>query len=194
MPARNADGPGPADPVTELEGQELFARAMSLAQGGDLVRAEQYIVASIQQGYPEDRALPALLRVCVAASRMRVALGYAQPYLQRHPDDWRLRYLVATIHHGLGNLEQAQEELLRVIEAAPNQPMPRYLLATILVAQGEVSAGQEQAGHYLRIAPSGEHARELEDLLDHARVADATQSGDLEEASPPEEALEESRP
>jgi len=180
----DSDGPGPADPVTEVEGDELFARAMSLAQGGDLVRAEQYIVAAMQQGYPEERALPTLLRVCVAASRMRVALGYAEPYLRRNPDDWPLRYLVASIHAGLGDLAAAQSELERVVEGAPDRPKPRYLLAKVLLEQGEIAAAEGHMRHYLTIAPEGEYAREIEDRLARVSATEGAEERELTEADP----------
>ena len=43
-----------------------------------------------------------LVRVCIASSRLRAALGHAEPFLRRHPDAWQLRYLVAAIHLALG--------------------------------------------------------------------------------------------
>jgi len=164
-------GPGPADPVADAHPEALFQHALALAQAGDLVRAEQYLAASIDRGYPEDRAMPVLIRVCVAASRLRIALGYAEPYLERHPDAWSLRYVVATIHLGMGDGVRARHELERVVQAAPEEPDPHFLLALVLRDEAGDPAGAEQhLRRYLELAPEGHHAAEARDALSRAGV------------------------
>lgn len=169
--------PPPGDPVQEVPGEQLFAQGVSLAQAGDLVRSEQYLLAALERGYPEDRLMPVLLRVLIAASRLRVALGYAEPYLARNPDAWPLRYLVATIHLGMERPELARRELERVIATAPDAPDPHFLLGIVLRdAAGDAAAAEPHFQRYLELAPEGSHANEARDAL--ARVPVATVAGD----------------
>ncbi|HEY8431529.1 MAG TPA: hypothetical protein VIL20_24280, partial [Sandaracinaceae bacterium] len=99
--AARQGGAPPPDPLETVTAEQLYAQGVSLGRSGDYVRAEQYLVAAIDRGYPEERALPALMAVCVEASRLTAALAYAEPFLARHPTHWPLRLLVASIHMGL---------------------------------------------------------------------------------------------
>ncbi|MCS6799506.1 MAG: tetratricopeptide repeat protein [Myxococcota bacterium] len=153
--------PPPADPVMHLDGRELLRRGVALASRGDLVRAEQYLVAAMQRGEPPERVLPVLLRVCIAASRLRAALDYATPHLERNPHDWALRLVVASIHLGLDRPQRARVELERVVAQVPDRPEGHYLLAVVL---RDHAADLERARHhferYLELAPQGPHAAE----------------------------------
>jgi tetratricopeptide (TPR) repeat protein len=155
-------GPPPGDPLASVRASDLYRRGVALARAGDFVRAEQYLTTAIARGYPEARALPALLRVCVASSRLRAALGHAEPYRQRNPDAWSLRYLVASIYLGVGESDRARESLERVIADAPRQADPHYLLGIVL--RDELGDRAEAARHfasYLALAPRGAHAAEV---------------------------------
>ena len=63
------------DPIADIEGQELYDTGLRLARTGDLLRAEQYVKGAMERGFPVERALPALLKICIAASRLNAALG-----------------------------------------------------------------------------------------------------------------------
>lgn len=152
------------DPLQAAPGKVLFAHGKALADAGDFVRAEQYYRAAIARGYPKQRAIPYLVRACVSASRLHDALQHARPYLQEFPDDWRLRQVIAAILAALGEYPEAKEQLVRVIDDAPNQALPHYALAVLLRDQLEDS---EQARihflKYLELAPEGRHASESKD-------------------------------
>lgn len=166
-----AEEPPPGDPVQEVPAENLFARGVALAQRGDLVRAEQYLAASLERGHPEEQVMPMLLRVLVAASRLRVALQYAEPYLERNPDAWSLRYLVASIHLGMGDAPLARRQLERVVESAPDEPDPHYLLAVVLRDEvGDPAAAEAHFRRYLELAPEGSHANEVRDALRRVQV------------------------
>lgn len=155
-------GPPPGDPLASVRGSDLYRRGVALARAGDFVRAEQYLTTAIARGYPEARALPALLRVCVASSRLRAALGHAEPYLERNPDAWSLRYLVASIYLGVGEADRARESLERVIADAPDQAGPHYLLAIVLRDElGDRPGAARHFASYLALAPRGPHAAEV---------------------------------
>jgi len=161
------EGAPPTDPVAEASAEELFATGMASASGGDLVRAEQYLAAAGARGYDETKIIGPLVRVCVAASRLRQALLYAQPYLRTHPDDWRLRFVVATIHLGLESVADARRELARVVLAAPEVPEPHFALASLLRERlRDDAAARPHFERYLVLAPTGAHADEARVALD----------------------------
>ncbi len=161
------EGAPPTDPVSEASAEELFATGMASASGGDLVRAEQYLAAAGARGYDETKIIGPLVRVCVAASRLRQALLYAQPYLRTHPDDWRLRFVVAMIHLGLESVADARRELDRVVLAAPEVPEPHFALATLLRERlHDDAAARPHFERYLALAPTGAHADEARVALD----------------------------
>lgn len=189
-----------ADPVSEVPAAELFQRGAQLGQSGDFVRAEQYLVAAMARGYPEDEAMPLLLRVCIASSRLQAALSYAEPYLERNPDAWPLRHLVASLHLALGHAERARDELMRVIQTAPDQAEPYYLLALVLRdGLGEPEQAAPLLARYLELAPDGPHAREASDMMPVAvnaaeAAADAQDPETTESAAEPAAATEPAAP
>ena len=162
------EGSPPTDPVADVSKEQLFDTGMSFASQGDFVRAEQYLAAAGARGYDETQLIGPLVRVCVAASRLRQALLYAEPYLRRHPDDWRLRFVVAAIQLGLDRVADAKTALERVVTAAPDAPEPHFALATLLRERMRDEPGSKpHFERYLALAPTGPHA-------DEARVALAT--------------------
>lgn len=121
-----------ADPLAKIEAEHLFRDGQTLAARGDLIRAEQYLAAAIRNGYPAERALPTLMRVCIASSRLGAALQHASPQLQLHPEDHQLRFLVASVLVGLGRHDEAQRELERVITGKPDHAEAHYMLGLLL--------------------------------------------------------------
>lgn len=150
------------DPLDSITAEELYRRGVLLVQAGDSVRAEQYIAAAIDRGFSEEQAMPALMHACVQASRLSAALNYAEPYLARHPGQWPLRLLVASIHMGLAQHERARAELDRVLRDAPEDPPEaHYFLGVLLRDELEDMEGaREHFRRYLALAPEGAHRDE----------------------------------
>ena len=151
-----------SDPLDSVSAEELFRRGRLLTDAGDHIRAEQYISAAIQRGYPEERALPALMQACLAASRLVAALQYAEPYLARHPDHWALRVLVASIHMGLDHAGRARDELLQVLRDAPEEPPQAHYFLGVLYRDSldDPARAAEHFARYLALEPEGEHRAE----------------------------------
>jgi TolA-binding protein len=142
----------------------LFRRGRDAAERGDSVRAEQYLSLALDRGYDAERALPFLLQVCVSSSRLRAALDHAEPYLRDHPDAETLRYLVATIHVGLGQTNEARVELEQLLHANPDSIDAHYLLG-VLDSDGDVESARTHFRTYLDVAPKGERAPEVRSRL-----------------------------
>lgn len=151
----------PGDPLNRVQGRQLYQQALSFSQTGDLVRAEQYFVASLERGMDERSVMPPLIRTCVAASRFRAAVGYATHYLERHPEDVPLRFLTATIQAGLGENHAARRAFEDVIQRNARHAGAHYNLATLLRdGYNDPRGADEHFRRYLEIEPSGEHAEE----------------------------------
>ena len=161
----SASGAPVPDPLQDAESRELFERGVALAQQGDLLRAEQYLASAIDRGYDEAEALPVLLRVCVASSRIASAIRYAEPYLAHHPDDWGLRYLVASLYLGVGDLDAARGHLDRILEARPGAAAPHYLMGVTLRRMAVDGESRRHLRRYLALAPEGEFADEVRGML-----------------------------
>jgi tetratricopeptide (TPR) repeat protein len=142
-----------------------------MAAAGDLTRAEQYIGAAMVRGYPENQALPVLIRVCIAASRLRVAVGYAEPYLDRNPRDWSLRLVVASLYLGLGEPVKARRHLELVMAAHPEEAETYYLMGLLMRDEvGDPTAAERHFARYLRLEPDGPHHEEAEHALSTIRI------------------------
>ena len=154
------------DPLADADADQLYEHGLGMAQRGDLIRAEQYILAAIEKGFDRREALPSLLRVCVASERYAIALRHARPYLREHPEDWSLRYLVATLHIAVGSDDVARVELEKVIRDAPEQPVPYYTLGMLHREQhSDMDAARQYLERYVELAPEGDHADEVRDML-----------------------------
>jgi tetratricopeptide (TPR) repeat protein len=149
------------DALDRVAPDQLYQRGELLARSGDMLRAEQYVSVAVQRGYPERAALPLLLRVCVASSRFGLALQHANPYLQHHPDDYRLRYLVAAVQLGMNRTDAAQRELERVLRDAPEYADAHYLLGVILRDHGDEVGAAAHFDAQQRLDPNGLHGAEV---------------------------------
>lgn len=107
------------DSFERASAQELYAWAERLAERGDDVRAEQYAVLAVSRGVPMTQALPLLLRVCLRASRVTAAVAHVEPHLRVHPENYRLRHLLASMYLALDQAQDAERELRRVLLDAP---------------------------------------------------------------------------
>ncbi|HKO48564.1 MAG TPA: tetratricopeptide repeat protein [Polyangiaceae bacterium] len=176
-PAAAAGSSGDVDPLQRQPPEALFERGEQSAARGDTVRAEQYLQLAIDKGYDRRRALPVLLSVCLSSGRLRAALNYAEPELRLRPDDAELRYLVASIHLGLGQRDEARGELEQLLRSHPNQSAALYLLGVIEADDfGEPALARGYFQRYLSKAPRGAHAPEVQNRLSEidARMAVAT--------------------
>ena len=162
----SSSGGATPDPLDDVDPNELYSHGLGMAQRGDLIRAEQYILAAIEKGFDRASALPSLLRVCIASERYAIALHHATPYLQEHPEDWALRYLVATLHLAVGSDERARSELEKVIRDAPEEPVPYYTLGMLhRERHSDDNAARQYFERYIELAPAGSHAEEVRELL-----------------------------
>jgi tetratricopeptide (TPR) repeat protein len=168
------------DPLQTVPADQLFAHGEQLAAQGDAVRAEQYLSAAMQRGFPAQRVLPLLLRVCLVSSRLGAALQYAAPYLQLHPEDHHLRYLVATVQLGLSRTHEAQRELQRILREAPDYADAHYLLGVILRDyEHDAVAAAAQFQRHQELDPSGLHALEVAAWLrEHAELSTPARFGE----------------
>jgi tetratricopeptide (TPR) repeat protein len=155
------------------ERNRLFELGRRAAERGDSVRAEQYLSLALDRGYPEARILPLLLRVCIAGSRLRAALDHAEPYLREHPEQDALRLLVASIHIGLAQPEQARAELDSLLRRNPRFDEALFLRA-ILLASSDAEAARADLRAYLDIAPKGSHAPEVRSRLSELALLEPT--------------------
>lgn len=155
-------------PLASVSAEQLYELGVAYARRGDMVRAEQYISSAKDRGYSEAETVTWLVRISVASARYNSALGYAEPYLRRHPDDWSLRFLIGNIHDALGDSERAKQEFERVVREAPNEALPHYRLG-ILYADSfkQYDAAIPHFRRYLELAPEGRHAAEVRSLLDN---------------------------
>jgi tetratricopeptide (TPR) repeat protein len=172
----NGGGTTPgADPLTEVSPEQLYAQGEQLARTGEALRAEEYLSAALQRGYPAEQVLPLLLKVCLAASRLGAALNYAQPYLQLHPEDYHLRYLVAAVLFGQSRPAEAQRELTRVLQQKPDFAHAHYLLAVILRDHAQDIPGATQHFRmHQQLDPRGLHGAEVAAwLAENAHEAEA---------------------
>jgi tetratricopeptide (TPR) repeat protein len=164
----------PATPrsLGEVAPAELFEKGRLLANTGDHVAAEQFLVAALRRGYPEEACVRELVRVCVAGGRMDSALTHAEPYLERHPEDFRLRQVVASVYLALGDIAQARGELERVIEVEPAVPEAQFLMAVLLRDDfSDPESARLHFANYLALAPNGDHASEARFWLKRAERA-----------------------
>lgn len=176
-PGASATRPGSS---AGARGQEawFFRQGLAAAERGDGVRAEQYLAMAREHGYPAERVLPALLKVCLASSRLRAALDYAEPYLRQHPDQDALRFLVANIHVGLGQHEDALAELDRLTTRNPRFN-EAYFLRAALLFDHDAAAAIAALRSYLELAPQGVHAAEARSRLSELLLREGASSPEL---------------
>ena len=87
--------------------------------------------------------------------------GYATPYLDTHPRDWRLRYLIGTILAGLDENQAARREIERVLADNDRHAEAHYLLATLLRERFNDPTGADaHYRRYVEIEPAGAHVEE----------------------------------
>lgn len=149
----------------EQSPQKLLERGKLFASIGDLTRAEQYMASALERGADPRAALPLLLRVCVEARRYRAAITHAEGELLKHPQDMRLRFLVANLYAGIDETKRAREHLEVVIAALPNDAEAHYVLAVLLRDSNDLEGADRHFREYLRLDPRGSHVDEARGSL-----------------------------
>jgi tetratricopeptide (TPR) repeat protein len=145
---------------------KLVARGRAFASVGDLTRAEQYLSAAIDIGGDPAVILPQLLTVCIDANRYRVAIAYATPWLERHPRDRKLRFVVASLRTNVGDALGARADLERLVTDGPNDARVHFAYAVLLRDYlGNHAEADDQFRAYLRLDPNGPHAEEARSAL-----------------------------
>lgn len=140
---------------------KLFERGKGFASVGDWTRAEEYLAAAIEAGADERKVMPVLLQVCAADHRYRVAIAYAEPYVQKHPDDVATHFVLGTLYAAVGEAVQAKSELGRVLAAKPNAANAHFALAVVMRDHdNDLVAADRHFREYLRLEPRGQHAEE----------------------------------
>ena len=188
LPACGASGrPEPSTPAAaeapQQERERLFQLGARAAKGGDSVRAEQYLSMALERGYPKERALPMLLQVCLAGSRLRSALDHAEPYLQEHPELDALRFLVANIRLGLGQQDRALEQLDLLLRRNPRFDDALFLRAVLLMPR-DADASRNGFRDYLDVAPHGPHSAESRSRLSELALHEASTGTKVSERAP----------
>jgi tetratricopeptide (TPR) repeat protein len=153
------------DPLRQVSAKSLYRTGAAFADQGDYVRAEQYLVAALAKGYSEDKVLPVLLRACLESSRLRAGISYAEPYLSRHPEDWRLRFVLATVYASLGETSRARSELHRVLETSPNFGGAHFALGKLSLEELDLTGAKKHFKRYLVLEPHGIHAAEAKEAM-----------------------------
>ncbi len=158
-------GAPPDDPIANVGAAQLRSQGLAFARRGDLIRAQQYLSAAMQKGFDEQVVVPELVKVCVASSRLRAALAFAEPYLDRHPQDAGMQYVVGTIHMALGNLHRATEHLAGALEPGNLMHDAYFSLAMIAHERGQFDVEREKLEHYLDARPDGRYAAKAKTML-----------------------------
>jgi tetratricopeptide (TPR) repeat protein len=137
----------------------LQRRGEAAAMGGDFTRAEQYFVAAIKAGGDQRLLTKRLIVVCVNDARYPAAASYGEDYLRAHPSDTDVRYAIATVYIGVGELAHARDELTRVVHERPEIADAHYALASVLREQGDALLDADlQFREYIRLEPNGQYA------------------------------------
>lgn len=151
-------------------GSEAFHKGRQALLRGDYTRAEQYLKLALEDGYAPRQTVLLLVQTCLAGSRFRAALNYAEPHLQNHPEDKALRYLVATVHLGLGHKREGLRQLNLLAARAPGYPDTYFLRGAARWDEGDPAA-EVDFERYLSLAPEGRHAAEVRSHLSDIRLA-----------------------
>jgi tetratricopeptide (TPR) repeat protein len=150
----------------EARPDQLLDRARAFAAVADYTRAEQYLMLALASGAEEQQVAPSLIEVCIKDQRYRAAIQHAEQYLRKHPRQYRLRFVGATLHAAIGDVARAREELEKVLSVNPEYAEAHYALAVLLRDEiGNHSQADLHFRAYLRLAPRGNHAEEATDSL-----------------------------
>jgi hypothetical protein len=126
----------------------------------------------MKEGAERPAVLPHLLRACLRSSHLRAALIHAEPYLLEHPEADALRYLVATIHMGLGQRSEARRELGLLLQRDENNPDAHFLLG-IVEATANPEAARVHFASVIEHSTDEEQKTEIRSRLAELALRDA---------------------
>lgn len=188
---RGRTTPPPADPIAAAPAAQLRGQGLAYARRGDFVRAQQYLAAAKLKGYESRIIVPELVKVCVAGSRLRAALLYGEPYLQRHPEDAGMSYVVGTIHLALGDIHRATVHLNGALRAEDLMIDAAFSLALVASKEGRVKEQARFLRQYLSVKPAGRYSTQAKVMLAKLSVLDHQESGRVGEIVTVPNALQE---
>jgi len=146
--------------------EKLYERGRAFAALGDHTRGQQYLSLALEAGGDPALIAPLLIRVCIEGERFLAALDYGRAYLKNHPDDARLRFVVASLEGAVGDAAAALAELRVVTEESPEDAEAHYALASLVRDRhGDPYEADRHFREYLRILPGGPHASEVRAAL-----------------------------
>lgn len=166
-----------ADPGAELRSRiavversqqpaEAVRKARGFASIGDFTRAEQYLRVALSTGADEREVMPLLVQVCVRDQRYLDAIQHVEGYLKHHPDDHRLRFVLASLEAAVGNHDRARAEYEKVLAHESSNAEVHYALGVMLRdALARFAQADQHFREYLRLRPSGDHAEEARAAL-----------------------------
>lgn len=150
-----------ANPTPVPNPEQLLEIARAADQLGDNLRAQQYLLAAARSGASPKLTLPLLLRSYVADGQYRLAIDTARDYLRAHPEDARLRLLLASLYEATQLEAAAIEQYERVLSELPSDADAHFALAELLHELGrEPGRADQHFRAYLALAPHGDNAAE----------------------------------
>ncbi|HEY2735526.1 MAG TPA: tetratricopeptide repeat protein [Polyangiales bacterium] len=150
----------------QLTAAELLDIAHASEQMGDSLRAQQYLLAALERGADERSTVASLLRLYIADNQYPLAIDLVEDRVRRHPEDARLRMLLASLYDAIELDASAMEQYRRVLQITPNEAQAHFALATLLHdTKQDPSSADEHYRAYLALEPHGDDAPEARSLL-----------------------------
>jgi Tfp pilus assembly protein PilF len=178
--ARPARNPVETGTVVETDAaNQLLQLGLEFARRNDAVRAEQYLAAAMEHGADPDRALPALIRACVASRRYEAAAQYAEKHLHSVQAERETQMVLVGLLLALDRPKKALPYLERVTRRYPEYPLAHFLLGAVLRDHAHSpEEADRQFRLYLQLSPEGRHAEEARESL-LKQVSDAPKLPEL---------------
>jgi predicted Zn-dependent protease len=157
----------PAAPLTPLEKKfaaEPNDAATNIKLGleseatGDHLRAEQYYLRAEALGTPQDKIVPLVVRVLIAAKRYDEALARTRRRLAAAPDDRATRYVQAALLQGLDKPREAERDLLLLQRSKPDDPEAWLALGRLYREARDHARAAAHLKRFLELSPEAEEA------------------------------------
>jgi Flp pilus assembly protein TadD len=141
--------------------EQLYAVALLAEQRGDSLRAQQYYVAALAEGFDARQVTPRLLRLYVSDGQYRLAIARTRETLDEHGDDLSLRLLLAELYRATELDVPAEQEYQHVLDAQPHNAQAHLELALLLQHAGrDAGRADRHLRAYLALQPEGPGAAE----------------------------------
>jgi len=106
-----------------------------LMQSGDLARATNALEGAIEIDPAHLDARKMLARIMILARQFPTAKLHVDAAMRTAPDDVEVRNLMATTELRLGNMEEARDISLRILNEIPSEPAATQVLASVLMKE-----------------------------------------------------------